>query len=289
MTWIVDAHCHLSDKDYESRREEILDRLPQNGVLAIINPASDEESSREGVYLARRNKRVFACMGTHPLEANSYSASAEYVYRTLAMDPRLVAMGEMGLDYHYNLATPDRQKEVFIRQLRLAQELDLPVVIHCREAAGDLIPILLREGRGLRILLHSFNEPLDCWEALAPLDPYISIGGMVTFKNAPNPKRLAEAVPLDRLLIETDGPYLAPVPKRGRLNMPWYSWYSLAAVAQIRQMDLETLSQQVLDNTARFYGLKEAFARLKVEEEGEGLDLSAPYPFAEENYVFPSV
>lgn len=259
MSWIVDSHCHLDDPAYDEIREDVLEALPVEGVLALVNPGVNEENSQAVLDLARQSDRVFACMGTHPQEADSYSHSAEYIYRTLALDPKLVAMGEIGLDYHYMTSSPRRQKDVLTRQLDLAQDLDLPVVIHCRDAVEDLVPILLDKAQGLKVLMHCFNEPVEAWQDLAPLDPYISIGGMVTFKNAPYPKALAQVVSPDRLLIETDGPYLAPVPKRGQVNKPWYARYSLETVAEIRGDDPDWLAGQVLKNTETFYGLEDEF------------------------------
>lgn len=259
MAWIIDAHCHLEDPDYDQVRTEILASMDQDRVLCLVNPGSDQASSRRALDLARQEKRVYACVGSHPHEARFYTEETEAQYRSWAKEEaKVVAIGEIGLDYHYDLSPRKTQQEVLERQLQLAKDLDLPVVIHSREAASDTQAILKNFGSTIRALLHSYSEEVADWKALEAFGYYISLGGMVTFKNAPRPKALAQAVPVDRLLLETDGPYLAPVPFRGQLNRPAYAWKSLEAMAALRGVEREELAEQVLENTIRFYGFSEA-------------------------------
>lgn len=253
--WIIDAHCHLDDEVYDEQREDILARLESEGVEAVINPGCDEASSLKAVALAKQYERLFACIGTHPHEAAGYTPEWEQRMRTLAKEKKVVAIGEIGLDYHYDFSPRKTQQVVFERQLALAQELRLPVVIHSREAREDTFAILKNFGSSLRALMHSYNEEPQAWEELAHFGYFLSLGGMVTFKNAHAPKELAKRVARDRLLLETDGPYLAPVPHRGRLNLPWYAHGTLDAIAALREESVVDLAKSIRKNTIAFFAL----------------------------------
>lgn len=253
--WLIDAHCHLDDDAYDGKREDVLSALENEGVEAVVNPGCDEASSLKAVALANQYDRVFACIGTHPHEASGYISEWEEQMRSLANEKKVVAIGEIGLDYHYDFSPRETQRNVFERQLSLAKELDLPVVIHSREAYEDTLAILKNFGSSIRALMHSFNEDPKNWEELTDFGYFLSLGGMVTFKNARWPKELAKNVAADRLLIETDGPYLAPVPYRGRLNLPWYAARTLETIAELRQESLPMLAKQVRQNTISFFAL----------------------------------
>lgn len=253
--WIIDAHCHLEDEAYDEQREDILARLENEGVEAVINPGCDEASSLKAVALAKQYERLFACIGTHPHEASGYTPEWEQRMRTLAEERKVVAIGEIGLDYHYDFSPRKTQQVVFERQLALAKELGLPVVIHSREAREDTFAILRNFGSSLRVLMHSYNEEPQAWEKLAHFGYFLSLGGMVTFKNAHAPKELAKSVERDRLLLETDGPYLAPVPYRGKRNLPWYAHSTLDAVATLREESAADLAKSIRKNTIAFFAL----------------------------------
>lgn len=261
MSFLIDAHCHLADADYDADRSEILAGLGEAGLLALIAPGSDLESSRRALALAQREERVFACVGIHPHEAESYGPAAEASLRKWALKEKVVAIGEIGLDYHYDLAPRRLQQEVFERQLALAEEVDLPVVIHCREAAQDALPIVKSFPR-LRFLMHSFTDGLEAWKPFEALGAYVSYGGMVTFKNAEAVRNQARGSDLDRILLETDGPYLAPVPKRGQMNRPEWIRYSASKLAQVLGVASEELAQRTTANSLAFYGLTGWTARL---------------------------
>lgn len=267
MKWLIDAHCHLDDDAYDDTREEIISRLVSEGVAAVIDPGCDAKSSEKAVALAKTHERLYACVGTHPHEASGYTDAWEARMRVLAQEKKVVAIGEIGLDYHYDLSPRKTQWAVFERQLELARSLQMPVVIHSREAAADNSAILKNFGSSIRALLHSYNETWETWEELAEFGYFISLGGMVTFKNAAMAKELARRVPCERLLLETDGPYLAPVPHRGRTNMPWYAHDTLAYMASLRGGDEEALRRQVFQNTLDFFGLP---ATLKEMPDAEG-------------------
>lgn len=272
MAYIIDAHCHLSDEDYDEIREDIIGSMGENGLCAVINPASDLESAKAGLELANKEKRIFACLGTHPLEAKSYDEEAEQFYRQNASNEKVVAIGEIGLDYHYEFETASIQKEVLERQLQLASDLDLPVVVHCREAHNDCYAII-KNFPGLKILMHSYSEEdSESWKLYDKLGAYISFGGMLTFKKSENVREIARMADPQRIMMETDGPYLAPVPKRGKANRPEWAWYSLLCLADTLKRDAGDLADLLLDNTVKFYGIESALEKIKGET--NSIDLS---------------
>ncbi len=272
MAYIIDAHCHLSDIDYDEIRDDIIGVMGKNGLLAVVNPASDLESAKAGLELAKREKRMFACLGTHPLEAKSYDEEAEQFYRQNASNEKVVAIGEIGLDYHYEFETASIQKDVLERQLQLASDLDLPVVVHCREAHNDCYAII-KNFPGLKILMHSYSEEEpESWKLYDKLGAYISFGGMLTFKKSENVREIARMADPQRIMMETDGPYLAPVPKRGKTNRPEWAWYSLLSLADTLKRDAGDLADLLLANTARFYGIEGPVGELKGET--DSIDLS---------------
>lgn len=261
--WIVDAHAHLDDEQFDEDREALIEGLSEEGVLAVVNPGCDLETSRKAVEIANAHERVFACVGTHPHEAKYYTKETEEAYRAWASDPRVVAIGEIGLDYHYDFSPRDVQRAVFERQLQLAKDLDIPVVIHTREAVQDTYDIMREFGGSIRALMHSFSESREMAEKFLDLGYYLSLGGIVTFKNAKKPVEVVRMVPADRLLTETDSPYLAPVPKRGRRNVPAYAQLTLDKMAEIREMSADELARQTVENAGRFYEIADELAALK--------------------------
>lgn len=267
MRWIIDAHAHLEDEAFAGNLEEIIARLPQEGVLAVINPGCDYETSKQAVEMAHEYKNIFACVGTHPHEARFYDQDLEGQYRLWADDDRVVAIGEIGLDYHYDFSPRKKQQEVFEAQLQLAKDVGLPIVVHTREAIDDTHAILKNFGLEHRGLMHAFGETVEYGQRFLDMGFSLSLGGMVTFKNAKNPKALAEWVPADRLLVETDAPYLAPVPKRGKRNEPAYTHYSLEEMARLRGDELDELANQVLENTIKFYGIEKEIQALRDDYE----------------------
>lgn len=263
MRWIVDTHAHLDDSAFDEDRERLIDALAADGVLAVINPGCDLASSEKAVEIAQTHERIFACVGTHPHDAKNYDDTVEAAYRRMARAKKVVAIGECGLDYHYDLSPRATQRAVFERQLQLAKALDLPVVVHSREAGDDTYDILKNFNTGVRVILHSFAEDVSRLDRFLSFGYGISLGGMTTFKNAVNPKRLAQAVPIGSLMLETDAPYLAPVPKRGRRNHPGLAQHTLEAIAQLRGMDPAELAVRTTENAGRYYGIS---AQLKTLE-----------------------
>ncbi|HHY46796.1 MAG TPA: TatD family hydrolase [Firmicutes bacterium] len=263
-TWthfIVDTHAHLDHEDFDPDREAVIERARQNGVRIILAVGYDIQSSERAVEFAGRYEGVYAVIGIHPHDAKDAPDDAIDRIRTLASHQKVVAVGEIGLDYHYDLSPRDVQRSVFISQLRLARELGLPVVIHDREAHGDVMEILKGEGvpggglSGRYGVLHCFSGSLEMARECIKMGFYISFGGPVTFKNARRPKEVAAAVPQDRLLVETDCPYLAPTPHRGERNEPAFVRYVVEELAHLRGTSFEDIASVTTQNAIRVFGI----------------------------------
>ncbi|WP_297376498.1 TatD family hydrolase [uncultured Helcococcus sp.] len=256
--YIIDSHAHLCDSRFDEDRQEIIDNLEKDKVKLVIIPGTDLESSLAAVDLANKNERIYALVGTHPHDAKDYTNETRESYKKLALEnKKVLAIGEIGLDYHYEYSPVEKQKEVFIDQIELAKELDLPIVIHSREAFEDTYQILKDYAKGMKVLLHSFNETWEDLTKYLDLDFYISLGGMSTFKNADNLVRVAERVPIDRVFLETDAPYLTPVPHRGKRNEPKYTHFVAERLAKMRVEDLSYIKEETNKNTMKFFGIED--------------------------------
>ena len=251
---LVDAHCHLGAGAFDPDRPDVVARARAAGVTHIVVVGETIAASRRAVELARATPGLSATAGIHPHEAHDWSADAERELRTLLAEPEVVAVGETGLDYHYDHSPRDTQRTAFDAQLALAAERGRPVVVHAREADDDLAA-LLREwsARLPAVILHSFSGGETLLRAGMETGAYFSCSGMITFKNwrwQPG----FEAVPLDRLLVETDAPYLAPVPYRGRRNEPAFVRQVADELARARGVDAGVLDAQLHANARRVFG-----------------------------------
>ena len=250
---IFDAHAHYDDKWFDDDRSALLSSLPQNGVSYVVNAAVDLETAETAISYAETYPHVYACAGIHP--ENLEGLPENYLERLteLLKHPRVLALGEIGLDYHWDIPR-DVQNRVFEEQLLLARELDVPVVIHDREAHGDVMALVRKyQPKGL---MHCYSGSVEMLKEVLKLGMSISLGGTVTFKNARVPVEVAAAVPLDRLLLETDAPYLSPVPYRGKRNDSTNIAYTAARIAEIRGMDAQELIDLTTENAKRLYGIK---------------------------------
>jgi TatD DNase family protein len=253
---MIDSHAHLDDPVYDPDRNDVIRRAFDSGLEAIVTIGCDLKTSRAAVEIADRNDRIFAAVGLHPHEASHADDETLEALRTLARHPKVVAWGETGLDYHYMHSPKEAQQEAFRNQVRLAREADLPVVIHMREAEADTFKILQSEKSDrLRGVFHCFTSGASaCREALE-LNFMISLSGIVTFPKAGELRAVAENVPLDRLMIETDCPYLTPVPHRGSRNEPSFVRYVATKIAELRpSVTLETVTAATAENTRRLFG-----------------------------------
>ena len=251
---IFDTHAHYDDVAIDPDRYALLSALPERGVRAVVNAGADLSSSRAGLALCGRFSYFRAAVGVHPEAAADFPADGEAQLAALAENKAVVAIGEIGLDYHYEDVCPrERQKEVFSRQVALAVELNLPVIVHDREAHEDTLSVL-RRYRPAGVV-HCFSGSVEMMREVVALGMYVGLGGAVTFKNARRPVEVAAAVPEDRLVLETDAPYMAPVPMRGKRCDSSLIAHTAARIADIRQMPAEALLRTAFDNACRLYGL----------------------------------
>jgi TatD DNase family protein len=252
---LVDAHCHLGDGAFDPDREAVLDRARAAGVghLVVIGTTPEDSARAAAQAAAAPGGGLSATAGVHPHEARHWSAEAESRLRTLLQTPEVVAVGETGLDYHYDHSPREDQRRAFTAQLALGAETGKPVVVHAREADDDIAALLKEWGGRVRIVLHSFAGGRRVFDAGMAAGAYFSFSGMITFKNWKPEVRPADCPP-DRLLVETDAPYLAPVPHRGRRNEPAFVREVAATLAGQLGMSLEALGQRTTDNAVRFFG-----------------------------------
>jgi TatD DNase family protein len=248
----IDSHCHLTDPRFAEDAEAVLDRAAHAGVVALVSIASDTADARRALALAARRAGVFATVGVHPHQAAGGLDGGEI--REVAAAARCVALGEMGLDYHYDTAPREMQRQVFDAQLGLAAELGMPAVVHSRSADADTAAAIRGAGRGVLGVLHCYTGGPDLLEAALDAGWYISFTGLATFRNFDGAE-LVRRVPADRLMIETDSPYLAPVPYRGRRNEPAYVVRVAEALAAIRGVPPVDLAAQTTSAARTFYKL----------------------------------
>ena len=257
----VDSHAHIDGGEYDADRDEVVARARAAGVRAILNVGTGDPRSgkfERAVAVAEKYEGVYAAVGVHPHDARLYDGEAERLLRSLSEGSgRVIAWGEIGLDYHYDHSPRDVQREVFARQLGIAREAGLPVVIHSREADEETVEMLraASSGGALRGVMHCFGGGQRMADEMLELGFMISFAGNVTFKKADELREVARGVPLDRLLVETDCPYLAPVPLRGRRNEPAYVVETARFLAQLRGTSAEELGRVTAANFARFFGL----------------------------------
>jgi TatD DNase family protein len=264
MIDLVDTHAHLDMEAFAGDRETVLQRARGAGVVAILTIGTDEASSREAVALAERSAglgegfpRLYATVGVHPHEAKGAKAETWEALQQLSRQPRVVAWGEVGLDYHYDHSPRDVQQAVFREQIRLARARGLPLVVHQREAEEDTLRILNEEGaEAVGGVFHCYTADAAYARAVLDLGFFLSFAGVVTFKNADALREVARLAPLDRILVETDAPYLAPVPHRGKRNEPAYVRLVAECVAGERGMDLEALAAATMENAKRLFKIE---------------------------------
>ncbi len=252
---LIDTHCHLNSPRFTDEIPEAIARALQADVTQMIVVGYDIPSSEEAVGLAKRFPPVFAAVAVHPHDSKDYSMAAEARLRELAAHPKVVAIGEIGLDYHYNFSPVAAQFAAFRKQLALARELNLPVIIHCREAYRDTLDMLEQED------VQTVGGVMHCWAGLPEeanrsleMGLCLGIGGVLTFKNSGALCEIAASAPMDRLLVETDAPYLAPVPHRGKRNEPAFTRLVAERLASLRAVALEEIASRTTENACRLFG-----------------------------------
>ena len=254
---IFDSHAHYDDEQFDGDRDELLRSLPSKGVCAVINCASDLKSSATSAELSEKYPFFWCACGVHPHEAEKELKTAdineiEKRIVNFTEKKKCVAIGEIGLDYHYDFSLRELQKEIFELQLKLSKELDLPVIVHDREAHEDTMTLLKKyRPKGV---VHCFSGSVEMAREVLKLGMYIGLGGAVTFKNAKKP--VAAATDIDRILLETDCPYMAPVPFRGTRCSSDMIAYSAQTIASVKNMDVQTLVDAATENTKRLFGIE---------------------------------
>ena len=252
---LIDSHCHLDFPDFAGELDAVVERAQAAGVERMITIGTKVEKAARTAEIAEAYDSVYFTVGTHPHEAAGEAAADFAAMRRFAAHPKCVGIGEAGLDYHYNYAPPDVAKRVFRGQIALARDLGLPLVIHTRDAEGDTAAILKDEmGQGrFAALLHCFTCSRGLAEDALELGLMISFSGVVTFKKSQDLRDIARDVPLDRILVETDAPYLAPVPHRGKRNEPAFVAATARAVAEAKGVTFEALAEATRANTLRLF------------------------------------
>jgi len=253
-----DTHAHIDDKRFDNDREALFKELPSQGISLVINPGTDITSSEKAISYARTYEYVYAAVGFHPHDAeNMKDEDLDRLEKLALNNPKVVAIGEIGLDYYYDFSPREVQKKRFIQQLELASKLKLPVIIHDREAHGDMMNILEDKKSILTGgVMHCYSGSWEMAERLLDLGFYIALGGTVTFNNAKRPVEVAEKIPLDRLLIETDSPYLTPVPHRGKRNDPSYVKFVAEKIGEIRGLSGEEIGRITKENGMRLFSIR---------------------------------
>jgi len=253
---LIDTHAHLQWPDFDKDREQVINRAFVAGVSAIVSVGYDLGASQEAVQIARDHPHIFAVVGIHPHNAKTIGPKVLGSLRELAGNEKVVAIGEIGLDYYRNLSPRAVQKEAFEQQMLLAKELGLPVVIHDREAHADVLQALRKFGGDVAGVLHCFSGGLDMAREAIKIGYFVSIAGPVTFPNARNLHQLVQNLPIESIVLETDCPWLAPQSHRGKRNEPAFVLETAKKVAELREMSLGDLTEITSQNAKRLFGIR---------------------------------
>ena len=259
---IFDTHCHLADERFEGDLGDVIARMREAGVCranVVADPCEEEPNQVRVVALAEEHDFLVFSIGVHPHNASRYGAAAEAEILHYIAHPKCRLLGEIGLDYHYDLSPRDAQRDVFDRQLDLAFERNIPVQLHIREAHGDCMDMLRARAAAGRMpagIMHCYPGSWEAAKVYLDMGFYISLSGALTFKNAPKLREVVQNIPMDKLLIETDCPYMSPVPMRGRRNEPAYLVHTLAAAAAFREISPDGLADQLYENSLRALRLR---------------------------------
>jgi len=249
-----DTHAHYCDKRFDEDRDKLLESLPEAGVSLVLNSGSSLRSSKFSLELADKYSFIYASVGVHPHDSKSMTDETVTELERLLTHPKAAAVGEIGLDYHYDFSPRDVQKTRFREQLELARRLDKPVIIHEREALQDTLN-MVREFKDLTGVFHCFSGSWETAKIILDMGWYLSFTGVITFKNARRALEVLEKMPADKIMLETDCPYLAPDPYRGRRNSSLYLPYIAEKVAEVRGMNVDDVAALTTENGKQFFGL----------------------------------
>ena len=252
---LFDSHAHLNDEAFDQDRAELLETFKDAGVGLVMNAGCSLESSREGIALAEAYPWIYCSVGTHPDTADEVNEEVLEVYRQMCKHPKVKAIGEIGLDYYYETIHRDAQMRAFRIQMQLAEELDMPVIVHERDAHDDGMSIV-KEFPNVKGVFHCYSGSVELAKELVKLGWMISFTGVLTYKNARKAVEVAEAIPMEHLMIETDSPYMAPVPHRGKRNDSGYVLHICEKLAEIKGISTEECARITLENGKRFFGIE---------------------------------
>src|SRR5690625_1492580 len=256
---LFDTHVHLNARQFMEDREEVIQSAFDAGVKYMVVVGFDHETIPLAIEIAEQYDSIYAAIGWHPVDAIDMTDEDFKWIEELCSHPKVVALGEMGLDYHWDKSPKDVQKDVFRKQIQLAKKINMPIIIHNREATEDIIKILKEENaHEVGGIMHCYSDSVKYVNQCLEMNFYISLGGPVTFKNATLPKEVATYVPIDRLLIETDAPYLTPHPYRGKRNEPAYVKLVAEKIAELRGISFEELSKITKKNAFHLFKIKES-------------------------------
>ncbi len=263
--YLIDTHAHLDMNGFndngdekqatDSEVEENLAMMEEYGVKKVIIPSVEVKTLDRVVEISNKYKNVYSMVGIFPSEAKTYTDEVEEKLINLAQNKKVVAVGEVGLDYYWDKSFNDIQQDVFRKQIKLANKLNLPLVVHDREAHKDSFDIIKEENNGSKVLFHCFSGSVEFMRECVKEGWYIALGGVVTFKNAVKMKEVAKEVPLDKLVLETDSPYLTPVPYRGKPNKPAYVKYVAEEIAKLRGLSFEEIADITSTNAEEFFNI----------------------------------
>ncbi len=251
---MIDTHSHINFEDYRENFDSFIKELQDNNIENVIIPGVEPKTFDEIISYCEKYDILYGAIGVHPSEAKTYNNETEKKIYEKCKHEKIIAIGEIGLDYYWEQETKELQKDVFRKQLKIAQDLQIPVLIHDREAHEDTFNII-KEYQLKNVVFHCFSGDKEFAQKCINKGYYIAIGGVVTFKNAKDLKEVAKTIPLDRILLETDAPYLAPVPFRGKLNSPAYLKYIAQEIANLKEIDIEDVKKQTTQNAKKVLGI----------------------------------
>jgi TatD DNase family protein len=253
---LFDTHVHLNSERYKEDLEEVIERALEAGVTRMAVIGFDAPSNARAIELSEQYDCIYAVVGIHPSDARSATDASWPILRKQLKHPKVVALGECGFDYYHDTSFNEIQRTVFKKQLEIAKEMKLPIVIHMRNSVDDTYEMLLKNGEGLSGVVHCYSGDVEMMHKFLELGFYIGLDGPVTFKNAHAIHEVAKAVPIDRLVIETDGPYLTPTPYRGKRNEPAYVSYVAKKIAELKGMSYEEVCEITTKNGLKMYNMK---------------------------------
>lgn len=253
---LIDSHAHLEGPEFDADREAVLGRCKENDIVAVVTCGTTLSSSGKNVELAKRHSFLFAAIGIHPHESYQIEAVTMEKLKRLGEREKVAAIGETGLDFHYNFSLPEVQKKAFRLHIRLARELQLPLIVHCRAAEEEMVDILAEEKASeVGGVIHCFAGSRETANRCLELGFYLGVSGIITFKTGKELAELFSHLPLERLLVETDSPYLAPAPFRGKRNEPAFVAYTAAKLAEVRSMTVAEIHRITTENAQRLFHL----------------------------------